>query len=84
LQVDFRDSDKSKSIRDLGVKLFQSRNFEKALDKFTEAMLLAPIKIGEKKGLTGKCEIKTYCYNSLEMGEKDNFIFVSVAGILYR
>jgi hypothetical protein len=70
LQVDFRDSDKSKSIRDEGVKLFQSRNFEKALDKFTEAMLLAPIKIEEKKDLTGKCEIKTYNLQFTGYGRK--------------
>jgi hypothetical protein len=31
--------------RDEGVKLLKAKAFEKALDKFSEAMLLAPVKV---------------------------------------
>ena len=32
------------------MKLFQVKNFEKALDKFSEAMLLAPVNVERKAG----------------------------------
>jgi len=49
-QVDHRDSSKSKTSRDEGLKLFRSKNFEKALDKFSEAMLLAPVNVSRQNG----------------------------------
>jgi hypothetical protein len=51
-QTDLRDSSKSKESRDEGSKLFQAKDYEKALDKFSEAILLAPIKIEKNNNIS--------------------------------